>query len=50
LSVRVKLPDGIHGNRLRLLASNRSPKTTVRNGWIHFELATVLDHEVAIIS
>jgi hypothetical protein len=49
LSVRVKLPDGIHGNRLRLLVSNRSPKTTVRNGWTHFELATVLDHEVVVI-
>jgi hypothetical protein len=49
LSVRVKLPDGIHGNRTQLLVSKRPPHAKVNNGWTRFELPTILDHEVVVI-
>lgn len=50
LSVRVRLPAGIRGRHVQLLVSKHPPRTAVRNGWTHFELPTLLDHEVAVIS
>ncbi len=49
LSVRVQLPAGVRGNRLQLLVSKRPARTAVKNGWTHFELPTLLDHEVAVV-
>jgi len=49
LSVRVKLPEGIHGNRIQLLVSKRPARAKVNNGWTRFELPTILDHEVVVI-
>ncbi len=49
LSVGLRLPAGVRGNRLQLLVSKRSTRAAVKNGWIHFELPTLLDHEVAVI-
>jgi hypothetical protein len=49
LSVRVRLPAGVRGNRIQLLVSKRSTKTAVKNGWTRFDLPTILDHEVAVI-
>jgi hypothetical protein len=49
LSVRVQLPAGVQGNHLQLLLSKHPAKATVKNGWTHFELPTVLDHELAVI-
>jgi hypothetical protein len=49
LSVRVKLPDGIHGSRIQLLLSKRPTHTKVNNGWTCFDLPTILDHEVVVI-
>jgi len=50
LSVRVRLPVGIRGRHLQLLVSKHPVRTAVKNGWTHFELPTLLDHEVAVIS
>jgi len=49
LSVRVRLPAGVRGNRIQLLVSKRSTKTAVKNGWTRFDVPTILDHEVAVI-
>ncbi len=49
LSVRVKLPDSVHGNRIQFLVSKASAKAAQKNGWLHFDVPTVLDHEVAVI-
>jgi hypothetical protein len=49
LSVRVRLPAGVRGNRIQLLVSKRSAKAAVKNGWTRFDLPTILDHEVAVI-
>jgi hypothetical protein len=49
LSVRLKLPDDVRGSRVQLLVSKASTKAAAKNGWLHFELPTILDHEVAVI-
>jgi hypothetical protein len=49
LSVRVQLPVGVRGNHIQLLVSKASTKAAVKNGWLHFDIPTILDHEVAVI-
>jgi hypothetical protein len=50
LKVRVKLPHDIRGKKARLLVSGQSIASEVSKGWIHFEVRSVLDHEVIVIS
>ena len=49
MTVRVQLPAGIRGNCIQLLVSKRPAKVATKNGWAHFELPTILDHEVAVV-
>ena len=49
LSVRVQLPAGVRGNHIQLLVSKASTKATVKNGWLNFDVPTILDHEVVMI-
>jgi hypothetical protein len=49
LRLRVKLPDGVRGNKLRLLVSGQRASASVKNGWSTFEIKSVLDHEVVVI-
>jgi hypothetical protein len=49
LSVCVQLPSGVHGRQVRLLVSQAPAKAAVKNGWLHFNLPKILDHEVAVI-
>jgi hypothetical protein len=49
LGVRVRLPAGVRGHRIQFLVSKHSAKAVVKNGWTHFELPTILDHEVVVI-
>ena len=49
LRVRVRLPAGVAGGRLRLLVSGRPVPIAVAAGWASFEIPSVLDHEVALI-
>lgn len=50
LQVRVRFPDGFTPTRLRLLVAERHGNVRARNGWVTFELKSILDHEVAVIS
>jgi hypothetical protein len=50
LTVHVRVPADVRGSRLQLLVSQRSAKPVVKDGWVHFELPTILDHEVAVIA
>ena len=50
LSVRVKLPEGVRGNQVRLLVSERPTRGKTNNREAHFGLSTILDHEVVVIS
>ena len=49
LSVCVRLPAGVRGNRIQLLVSKRPAKAAVKKGWTRFDLPMILDHEVAVI-
>ena len=47
--VRVRLPDDLRARRLGLLVSAQKPALKVADGWVSFELDSILDHEVAVI-
>jgi hypothetical protein len=49
IKVGVKLPEGVSGQSLRLLVANQKPAITAVNGWAHFELNAIRDHEIAVI-
>ena len=51
LKVRVKLPQGVAVRSAKLLvATGAAPAAAARQGWVEFELKSVLDHEVVVIS
>lgn len=50
LNVKVKLPEGVSGRRLRTLVSDQKISPSVRNGYAEFVIASVLDHEVLVLS
>jgi len=49
LAVRVRLPDGVRGERLRLSVSGKTVKLTRQSQWARFEVPAILDHEVAVL-
>ncbi|HTI07726.1 MAG TPA: hypothetical protein VL832_04190 [Puia sp.] len=49
LTVKVKLPAGVNGSRLRLLVSGEQAVATTAGGWCHFSIQSILDHEVVVI-
>jgi hypothetical protein len=49
LKIGVQLPADVSGRSLRLLVSGQQPVLSVADGWAHFELPSILDHEVAVI-
>jgi hypothetical protein len=50
LKVSVKLPAGVSGKGLRLLVAGHSASVSVNNGWASFEVKSVTDHEVALLT
>lgn len=50
LKVGIKLPKEVQGKNLRLLVSDQKIAANVTNGWTHFEIKSVLDHEVVVIA
>jgi hypothetical protein len=49
LAIRVRLPGGVAGRHLRLLAAGTEGRLSVKDGWAAFEIPSVKDHEVAVI-
>ncbi len=49
IRVQVKLPEGVRGAGGRQVVSDRRLALRIENGWAHFELASVVDHEVIVI-
>ena len=49
LRVRVRVPSVVRGDRVRLLVAERPVASAMRDGWVQFELPSVLDHEVAVL-
>jgi len=50
LHVKIRSSKNIHGSNLRLLVSNEKISGEVKNGWCHFVLKSVMDHEVVVVS
>jgi hypothetical protein len=50
LQVRVKLPDDVKGKSLQLLVGKGKVSGAVQKGWARFEVKSVVDHEVIVIS
>ncbi|HEU5145134.1 MAG TPA: beta-galactosidase [Chryseosolibacter sp.] len=50
LKVRVQLPRDVSGKNLRSLVSGATITPRVRDGWAAFEIKSVLDHEVIVIT
>src|SRR5664280_331410 len=50
LKVRVRLPGGTSGRKIRSLVTNDSFKPKLKQGWVRFEVETILDHEVVLIT
>jgi hypothetical protein len=48
--VSVRLSHGATGSEVRSLVSAEKPDASVGEGWIHFEVASLLDHEVLVIT
>jgi hypothetical protein len=49
LRISVRLPGGVQSPRISTLVSRAQPAAGLDSGWITFDLASVLDHEVIII-
>ena len=49
LQVKVKLPNGVAAAKVRLLVSERVTTPKSQDGWVTFELKSILDHEVVVI-
>ncbi|MGH7870260.1 MAG: Tat pathway signal protein, partial [Candidatus Dormibacteraceae bacterium] len=50
LDVRVKAPSGMNLRRARSLVSGRTIKTRASHEWIAFEVQSVVDHDVVLLS
>lgn len=49
LRVRVQLPQGVRGRRVRLFVADREIAIRLDRGWVQFELTSVVDHEVMVV-
>ena len=50
IEVKVKLPEGVRGTNIELLVSGGKTAAASRQGWAAFEVKSIADHEVAVIS
>jgi hypothetical protein len=50
LQVRVKVQPDVHGKNLKFLVADQKHSATVKNGWSHFQINSILDHEVVVLT
>lgn len=50
LQVRVRLPSDLGGKRARFLVAGKNISAKTVAGWCRFEVKSILDHEVIVIS
>lgn len=50
LSLKIKLNKDVKGNNLNLLVSGKKIQAIVKDGWSHFTIHSILNHEVVVIS
>jgi hypothetical protein len=49
IRVSVTLPEGVHGQRSRLLVSEKKLFGAKSGGWFSFEIKSIQDHEVVVV-
>jgi hypothetical protein len=50
VKIKVKLPDDVKGTGVQLLVSDQKISGIVEKGWIRFNIRSITDHEVAVIT
>jgi hypothetical protein len=50
LQVRVKVEPDVRGKEVKFLVADQKHSATVKNGWSHFQINSILDHEVVILT
>ena len=50
LKLKIKLPNSVRGRNLRSLVTNQEIAANVEKGYVHFEIKSILDHEVIIVA
>ena len=50
LKVKIRLPNGISGKNLRTLVTQQKLSPVVKDGWSQFEIRSVADHEVVVLT
>jgi hypothetical protein len=50
LRLRIRLPQGMAGRNAKLLVSSGETPVTVRGEWAEFQVSSVLDHEVVVVT
>jgi hypothetical protein len=50
IEVKLKLPEGVRGSSIELLVSGGKAAGSPHQGWTTFEVKSIADHEVAVIS
>jgi hypothetical protein len=48
--VRVKLPEDVRGKNVKLLVAGQKLPGAVKSGWSHFQINSILDHEVVVLT
>ena len=48
--VEINLPEGVSGNAVKLLVAEQELSSSTDSGWVKFEVPSVSDHEVCVIS
>jgi hypothetical protein len=50
VSIRIKLGKDVKGDKLNLLVSGEKASAKVRDGWSEFQIKSILNHEVIVIT
>jgi len=50
LGIKIRLSKNVRGTNLRLLVSNERISGEVKNGWCHFVVKSIPDHEVVVLT
>lgn len=50
ISIKIKLAKDVKGESLKLLVSGQKIPGVVKDGWCHFQIKSIISHEVVVIS
>ena len=50
VKIEIKLSDDVQGKKLKLLVSEEDISGEIKDGWVHFTIPSVTDHEVVVVT